>query len=215
MTKTAFQTANWGMNLPSYAKDALRYDAHPQDRTRAFHQMFGAPIRDEAPDATFSHMDDQRVAFRMSFIMSEAIEILEKGLGVRVRIAFKGDNELVYKSFVDGSDNAQLCSAMLDAIQASGKRDIIEVVDGLGDLNVVNNGFAVELGVRMKEVDQEVYASNLTKADENGNPIVADGSDPKYPAGKILKGPNFLEPQLAAVIGLVPVEPVEPAAEAA
>jgi predicted HAD superfamily Cof-like phosphohydrolase len=208
--KTALLTAA-GMNLPDYARAALRSDAHPQERTRAFHQMFGAPIRDEAPDATFSHMDDQRVAFRLSFILSEALEILEKGLGLKVRMGFKTNNDLVYKEFVDGSDNAKLCAALLDAITRSGKRDLIEVVDGLGDLNVVTNGFAVELGVDMLAADQEVYASNLTKADENGQPIVADGSDPKYPAGKILKGPNFIEPQLGVLLGLEP----EGAAQAA
>lgn len=209
--KTALHIAGQ-MSLPAYAEDALRYDVHPQDRTRAFHQMFGAPIRDEAPDETFSHMDDQRVAFRMSFILSEAIEILEKGLGVQVCIAFKGDDlRHTYRGFVEGSDNAKLCGAILEAIQQSGKRDLIEVVDGLGDLNVVTNGFAVELGVDMGSVDQEVLASNMTKADENGNPIVADGSDPKYPAGKILKGPNFIEPQLAVVLGLEPTETAQAA----
>lgn len=209
MTKTTALGAAALMNLPAYAKDALIYDLHPQDRTRAFHRMFDAPIRTEAPDATFSHMDDQRIAFRTSFILSEAIEILEKGLGVDVCIGFKSHQANIYKDFVQGSDNAELCNALLKAIVASGKRDLVEVVDGLGDLNVVTNGWGVELGVDMKRVDQEVYASNMTKPDEDGNPIVADGSDPKYPAGKILKGPNFIEPQLEVLLGLEQLESVE------
>ena len=74
------------------------------------------------------------------------------------------------------------------------------MVDALGDLNVVVNGFAIELGIDMKEIDREIYASNLTKLDDNGEAIIADGSDPRYPAGKIIKGPNFIEPQIKTII---------------
>lgn len=199
--KTALSVAQ-AMKLPAFAREMLEYRNHPQDRTEAFHEVFGAPVHQKMPDATFSHMDDQRVAFRLSFILSEAFEILEKGFGLNISFAAKAKNETIFKKGALTSDNAQLCEIILAAIQASGYRDLVEVVDGLGDLNVVNNGFAIELGVDMTEIDQEVYASNLTKLDENGNPIVADGSDPKYPAGKILKGPNFIEPQIAFLLGV-------------
>lgn len=208
---TTALTVAQAMNLPIHAEDALDYDHHPQTRTEAFHRVFNAPIRETPPDRTFSHMDNQRVAFRLSFILSEAIEILEKGLGLEVCIGFKDRDELVYPQFVHGSDNAQLCKAIQRAIFLSEKRDLIKVVDGLGDLNVVVNGFALELGVDMRAVDQEVYASNMTKLDDNGQPIVADGSDPKYPAGKILKGPNFVEPQLETLLGLSNAETAQAA----
>ncbi len=197
--KTALTTAR-DMDLLDRDRNALKYDVHPQERTRAFHQLFGAPIYDQMPDATFSHMDDQRVAFRTSFILSEAMEILEKGLGLKVGLVVDLGPEGA--EFAESSDNAELHRAILAGIRYSGKRNVIEVVDGLADLNVVVNGFALELGADMRQVDQEVLASNFTKLAEDGTPIVADGSDPKWPAGKILKGPNFMEPNIAAVLGL-------------
>ena len=201
MTTTALAVAQ-GMTLPDDVRNALRYDVHPLRRTRAFHQLFNAPVRDELPDASFSHITDERAAVRLSFILSEAIEILEKGFGIEMRMALSAPNSKLNISFAYGSDNKQIYDALMKIMDTGTERDLKEVVDGLGDLNVVVNGFAVELGVDMLAVDQEVFASNLTKLDENGQPIVADGSNPDQPAGKILKGPNFVEPQLGVLLGL-------------
>lgn len=199
MSKTALQIA---MQLPltSEAVIALDWDVHPQDRTYAFHEMFGAPIYDKFPDRDFSHMDDQRVAFRAAFIMSEAMELLEKGLGLEVSLTVKCTESSSATAF--NSDNAALTNAILAGMRHTGKRDVVEVVDALGDLNVVVNGFALELGVDMCGIDQEIMASNFTKLGNDGKPVVADGSDPKYPAGKILKGPDFIEPQIERLLGL-------------
>jgi len=199
MKKTALQIAR-EMKLPGYAVAALDYERHPQQRTLAFHHLFDAPVRSQRPDRTFSHMGTQRAAFRAAFILSEAIEILEKGFGLEVSLSVAAPNRLAYEA--KGSCNAELTNALQSAMADSGKRDIVEVVDGLADLNVVVNGFAIELGVDMMAVDQETLASNLTKLGEDGLPMVADGSDPKWPKGKVLKGPNFVEPQIAMVLGL-------------
>lgn len=203
MTTTAFDVA-LRLGLPSAAIQALKYNVHPQERTQLFHEIFDAPIHDKTPDMAFSHMDNQRVAFRVAFIISEAFEILEKGLGLTVGLAINGgvpDGDSYYAS---SSDNAALTNVILAAMMDRGPegRNVIEVVDGLGDLNVVVNGFALELGVNMRAIDQEVLASNLSKLGDDGTPIVADGSDPKYPAGKILKGPKFIEPQIGQLLGL-------------
>jgi predicted HAD superfamily Cof-like phosphohydrolase len=194
------------MSLPDYVHDALRYDRHPQARTLAFHRFFGAPIRgadDGGATPTFDYMDDQRVAFRAGFILSEAIELLEKGLGLTVTLQVAGHKDApAYHA--NGSDNGELTSAIEAAMGDAGPcRDLEQVVDALGDLNVVVNGFAIELGVNMQVVDAEILASNMTKAD-NGRPIISDGND-GHPAGKILKGPQFMEPQLMLALGLLEV----------
>jgi predicted HAD superfamily Cof-like phosphohydrolase len=204
MNKTALQVLR-ATNPTLASNPVVDYDVHPQNRTGFFHDIFGAPIHTGKLDDTFSHMDDQRVAFRAAFILSEAFEILEKGLGLKVSVSVQSDlpgtQELHHAT---GSDNAMLTTAILGAMLDRGPagRNVVEVVDGLSDLNVVVNGWALELGADMRACDQEVLASNLTKLDEEGKPIVADGSDPKYPAGKILKGPNYVEPNIAAVLGL-------------
>lgn len=196
--KTALTTAR-DMPLPHYAEDALKYARHPQERTRAFHMFYGAPIHAERPDMRFSHMDDQRAAFRAAFIISEALELLEQGFGLRVGLNITTPGG-TYTA--DGSGDSRLTQMLFAAIKASGRRDLVGVVDGLGDLNVVVNGFALELGVDMHVVDQEVCASNFTKMGLDGKPIIGDGTT--GPVGKVLKGPNFVPPQLAAVLGLDP-----------
>lgn len=203
MNKTALEVAQ-SMHLPGYVQEVIGgYPYHPQTRTAAFHRFYDAPIFNGQVDETFSHMDNQRVAFRMAFILSEAIEIMEKGLGLKVEMIVSGYNEDdgVQAFHAEGSKNGPLTDAILSAMQAGGKRDVVEVVDGLGDLNVVVNGWALELGARMNDVDREICASNFTKADADGKPMVSDGTD-GHPKGKVLKGPNYVEPNIRAVLGL-------------
>lgn len=197
---TALRKAS-SLPLPAYAHDALRYDRHPQDRTHAFHLFYNAPVHHGRPTKTFEYMSDQRVAFRASFILSEVMELLAKGLGVDTRVTFVvEDEEGEEHRWTHLTDDADLCNCIQGAMRVSRKRDIIEVADALGDLNVVVNGFALELGLDMHVVDQEVCASNFTKADTDGKPIIGDGTT--GPVGKVLKGPNFMEPNLAVALGI-------------
>lgn len=202
MSQTALEVAR-SLPLPGYVAEAINgHPYHPQVRTAAFHRFYDAPIHNGPIDETFSHMDDQRVAFRMAFILSEAFEIMQKGLGLSVEIVVSAaDDDGIHAYHAAGSGNGVLTDVILNAMQHSGKRDIIEVVDGLGDLNVVVNGFGLEIGAPMDSIDLEVCASNFTKADENGQPIVSDGTD-GHPKGKVLKGPNFVPPNIRAVLGL-------------
>lgn len=82
----------------------------------------------------------------------------------------------------------------LDELRPAVKNaDMIETVDALADLVYVIYGFAVELGVDLDEVIAEVHRSNMSKLDAEGNPIYRED-------GKVLKGPNFSEPDIADVI---------------
>jgi predicted HAD superfamily Cof-like phosphohydrolase len=202
--KTALRVVRDDMQLPRYALSALAAYVHPQERTWAFHKFYGAPIRLEKPDIQFSHMDNERVAFRASFILSEVFELLEKGLGVRVSGLQLQSTETDWVSTItdcnDSIEDSVLLEMIRSVMEQSGKRDLVEVVDALGDLNVVVNGFALELGVNMDKVDQEICASNFTKAGLDGKPIIGDGTN--GPIGKVLKGPNYTPPQLGTVLGL-------------
>jgi hypothetical protein len=93
---TALRKAS-GLPLPGYAHDALRYDRHPQDRTHAFHMFYGAPIHHGRPTMSFDYMSDQRAAFRAAFVLNEAIELIEKGLGVKLPSIGDGTNGPVGK----------------------------------------------------------------------------------------------------------------------
>jgi predicted HAD superfamily Cof-like phosphohydrolase len=78
-----------------------------------------------------------------------------------------------------------------------GHEKTIAVADALADLLYVVHGTAVSFGIPLDQVFEEVQRSNMSKLDDKGNPIVRED-------GKILKGPNFREPNIAAILWPVP-----------
>lgn len=71
--------------------------------------------------------------------------------------------------------------------------DFVEVADALADLIYVIYGAAISHGVNLDNVLEEVQRSNMSKLGEDGQPI-------RRADGKILKGPNFSEPDIATVL---------------
>ena len=45
----------------------------------------------------------------------------------------------------------------------------------------------------MEEVFEEIHRSNMSKLDENGNPIYRED-------GKVIKGPNFSKPDIEKIL---------------
>ncbi len=74
-------------------------------------------------------------------------------------------------------------------------RDTVATLDALTDLQYVLDGAYLSLGFyRMKAAAlAEVQRSNMSKLGEDGKPI-------KRADGKVLKGPNYSEPDFAKVI---------------
>lgn len=80
-----------------------------------------------------------------------------------------------------------------------GPEKTVAIADAMADLLYVVNGTAVSFGIPLDDVFEEVHRSNMSKLDENGQPMVrADG--------KILKGPNFREPNISQVLWPVPAK---------
>ncbi len=81
--------------------------------------------------------------------------------------------------------------------EAFDNNDLVEVADALGDLSVVVDGTydACGLSEYKEALSEEIFNSNMSKLDENGEVIRRED-------GKILKGPNFFPPNIAKVIGL-------------
>lgn len=71
--------------------------------------------------------------------------------------------------------------------------DIVEVADALADLAYVIHGFALEAGIPLNEVITEVHRSNMGKLGADGKPIYRED-------GKVLKGPDYSPPDIAAVL---------------
>lgn len=87
-----------------------------------------------------------------------------------------------------------------------GNRDLTETLDALADLRYVLAGLAIETNAPVDEAFVIVHESNMSKLDENGEPIISDGVTPSEydgevkPVGKILKSKNFHEPDFTAIL---------------
>lgn len=64
----------------------------------------------------------------------------------------------------------------------------------MADVQVVLSGLAVTLGLDLDEAFTRVMESNMSKLGNDGKPILRDD-------GKILKGPNYKEPDLSDLVG--------------
>ncbi len=80
----------------------------------------------------------------------------------------------------------------LEAYEAG---DIVELADALGDMLYIIQGTALTYGIDLRAVFEEIHSSNMSKLGEDGLPHRRDD-------GKILKGPNFFQPNLAKILGV-------------
>ena len=80
-------------------------------------------------------------------------------------------------------------------LEAAKNGDIVEVADALGDMMYILCGTIIEHGMQhiIEEVFDEIHRSNLSKLDENGNPIYRED-------GKVIKGPNYFPPDIKKII---------------
>lgn len=76
-------------------------------------------------------------------------------------------------------------------LNAAQNNDLVEIADALGDMLYVLCGTIIEHGMQDKidEVFEEIHRSNMSKLDENGNPIYRED-------GKVMKGKNYFKPDL-------------------
>ena len=79
-----------------------------------------------------------------------------------------------------------------DAVEA---KDIVEVADALTDLLYVIYGAGHAFGINLDLAFNLVHASNMSKLDEEGNPIYRED-------GKVLKGPNYFPPKIKRALTL-------------
>jgi predicted HAD superfamily Cof-like phosphohydrolase len=77
--------------------------------------------------------------------------------------------------------------------QALDERNLIEVADALTDLLYVVYGAGHSFGINLDKCFEEVHNSNMSKLDEDGEPIYRED-------GKVLKGPNYWAPDLKRVL---------------
>jgi predicted HAD superfamily Cof-like phosphohydrolase len=178
--------------------------ATPFQMTGHFHQVMGLP----APEQPIVPPVSDR-ALRANLICEEFLELLD-AIGFQLTLVAENGDKLWL-------DHKQISARHIEGSHY----DVVETADALGDLNVVVNGTGVSFGIPMHFVDYEIYCSNLSKLDNDGNPIInecqseenPDGCAASYggewcehlplpdaPVGKRLKGPNFVAPNIPRVL---------------
>ena len=77
--------------------------------------------------------------------------------------------------------------------EAMNNKDLLEVADALTDILYVTYGAGHAFGIDLDKCFDEVQNSNMSKLDENGNPIYNE-------SGKVMKGPNYFKPDLSRFV---------------
>ena len=77
--------------------------------------------------------------------------------------------------------------------EAMNNKDLLEVADALTDILYVTYGAGHAFGINLDKCFEEVQNSNMSKLDENGEPIYNQ-------QGKVMKGPNYFKPNLSKFI---------------
>ncbi len=189
---TALQRA-LSLPLPPFAYASL---LNPDwvAKVMASHQFYDVPMQPlGSRDEEAAHMTNARMALRLGFQFEEIREALDKGFGIGMVVSF-----VVPDGLREGHSFAypeHELEQAIDRAQAEHEpRDGKEIADAAADSVYFWIGFLLEMGYDLRAVMDEVHASNMTKPDENGQPI-------KRADGKVLKGPNFMEPNIPAALG--------------
>ena len=77
--------------------------------------------------------------------------------------------------------------------QAMDDKDLLEVADALTDILYATYGAGIAFGIDLDKCFEEVQNSNMSKLGVDGKPIYNE-------AGKVMKGPNYLKPDLSKFV---------------
>ena len=80
-------------------------------------------------------------------------------------------------------------------LEACKSGNMVEIADALGDILYITFGTIMRHGLQHKiqEVFDEIQQSNMSKLDENGNPIFRED-------GKILKSGKYFKPDIKSIL---------------
>jgi NTP pyrophosphatase (non-canonical NTP hydrolase) len=131
---------------------------------------------------------EQAIAFREAF-NQEMLEGMTRYGFVKERL-FKMQAALIAE---ESNEFLQSCADLEGAPNTPSNHT--EVLKELSDVVFVCFQFAAAYGLDLDTAMQRVYESNMSKLDDNGNPIYRDD-------GKVLKGPNYKKPELGDLVPL-------------
>lgn len=162
------------------------------------HSAFGTPVTPS--DAHSIREGDQPEGLVRRFhriyglpIVQDAPSLDRAHLHLRMKLVAEEFGELV--GAVYGRSARRLIDEAAQAARAAddSNRDLVATADALADLVYVIYGMALETGIDLPAVLAEVQRSNMSKLGADGLPIHRED-------GKVLKGPDYRPPDIAAVL---------------
>ena len=116
------------------------------------------------------------------------VGIFMKTFGQQVKTKPSFSSDKINKLRID------LIKEELDELkEAMNNNDLLEVADALTDILYVTYGAGHAFGINLDKCFDEVQNSNMSKLNENGEPIYND-------SGKVMKGPNYFKPDLTKFV---------------
>lgn len=115
--------------------------------------------------------------------------------------AFKIANEYAPKALLSDADYLLRHRLMHEEneeyLDACKKGDLTEIADALGDKLYILCGTILKHGLqdKIEEVFNEIHRSNMSKLDENGQPLFRED-------GKVLKGTRYFKPDIKRVLSI-------------
>lgn len=158
-----------------------------------FHQVFGSSIGDMDNPSVPDFVD------KVSLSALSSYHVVASDLGERLKQYAASAKEhgdeagalLLIRLQLIQEELAELSAAILG-------RDIVGCFDALVDLSYVVDGAYITLGLsEIKEAGLlEVHRSNMSKLDENGQPIISV-------SGRVVKSDNYSPPNLSTIISSI------------
>ena len=116
------------------------------------------------------------------------VGIFMKTFGQEVKTKPSFSNDKINKLRID-----LIKEELEELTDAINNKDLLEVADALTDILYVTYGAGYAYGIDLDKCFKEVQRANMSKLGNDGKPIYND-------KGKVMKGPNYSEPNLKQFI---------------
>lgn len=160
------------------------------DLVRQFHYAFDHPVSKELT------VGDAKLRRLRVLLVAQELAELAQALGVSLEIDVKpvepGRQYTDPKSIMNGMHQT-VWVAPAELCYSDSHVDMIEAADAFGDLDYVVQGGNLSFGIPAGLVMYAIHVSNMSKLGDDGKPITNED-------GKTVKGPNFKEPDIRAVL---------------
>ena len=136
----------------------------------------------------FLYIEVKQESNRSNMTNFEKVGIFMKTFGQEVKTKAELSNNKINELRIS------LINEELDELKKAIKdNDILEVADALTDILYVAYGAGHAFGINLDKCFTEVQNSNMSKLGKDGKPIYNE-------QGKVMKGPNFFEPNLGKLL---------------